>query len=165
MQDEVGTKSETVSSNDPKSLFCPEKVNKRLAEAISGFELPEWILYAVDGSKRTCHECGEPLDYVSIRTVSLCLNPQHLGDAQVEILCRQCSAAYYVNFRKACANTRDFIRLMDGERPSFDPVCVSDIKHDDNNLTAMMIEEDLNKKVADLAIEVAETMAGYGKKT
>ena len=164
MQDEGGSEIRTVSNTDPDSMFCPEKINKRLSEAIVSYSLPEWIMYSVDGSKRKCTECGEELEPISIRAVSLCLNPQHIGDIQVEILCRKCSVSYYVNFRKSCLTAKDFARFVDGDRPPFDPVRLDKISHDDNNLTSLMIEESLAKRAADLAVDVSEKMVGYGER-
>lgn len=163
MQDENTTECRTVSNTDPDSMFCPEKINKKLTEVITNFALPEWILYSVDGAQRKCAECGENLEPISIRTVSLCLNPQHVGDIQVEILCRKCSSAYYINFRKSCLTTNDFVRLLTADRPPFDPVRLTSIDHNDNNLTTLMIEEDIDKIAADIATDVAEKMVGYGK--
>jgi hypothetical protein len=140
-----------VSNNSEDSMFCPPAVNKKLEEMIQTFGLPIWILKDFKTEEtRKCRGCNEPLSWISIRGVSICLNAQHFGDVQVEILCRHCSLSYFLNFRKTCKNSLDFSDAIRGPDYSGgfthkywenDPVFLDEIKPSENNLVDVIIAE------------------------
>lgn len=134
-------------SDDPNSLFCPEKVSKAMSETLNGFCLPTWLVVRKDGQTRECPKCGKPLTLSSIRSINLCLNPQHLGDIQLEILCHSCHMCYYWHFRKACQSTPDFVDSISAVKiPENDPVLMEDITPDKNNIADIIIENDRKEK-------------------
>lgn len=136
MRSEVNT-----TGNGHRSIFDPLTINPKIEELIRGFNLPRWVLSNRDGSSRKCEVCGDKLSNISLRTITLCLNPQHMGDIQIEVLCRGCSSNYFIHFRKECVSKDDFIAVISGTRPKNDPVLLSSIKPSENNLSDIIVEE------------------------
>jgi hypothetical protein len=131
-----------VSNQDENSIFCSSAVHNKMKEILNDFQIPDWILNSsLDTKPRICSYCDKNLSLESIRGINICLNAQHLGDIQVEILCLHCNSSYYLQYRKACSSMNDFINALTGEQPLHKPVLLSDIKPSENNLGEIIIEE------------------------
>jgi len=70
---------------------------------ISSFNLPKWIL------KQNCSKCEKPLGYLSLRSVGLKLNAQHIG--------------YDLHIINGCKNIKGLIDLLtnDNLNPKMEP--------------------------------------------
>jgi len=148
MQEQAETVSVDVASNqDEDSIFRPSETRRKLEEMVSGAGLPAWLVECRDGSRRACIACGEPLTMVAVRSVSLCLNAQHIGDVQVEVLCQACHVSYLLHYRKACLAAPDkpitmrFCGAMLGSRPEAEPVPMSLIGSSENNLADAIVAD------------------------
>ena len=129
------------------SMFAPKVVNEKLAQMITAFKLPQWIL---NDGKRMCPECGKPLTETSVREVGLCLNAQNIGDIQIEILCKECYSGYYLLFRKACNDFDRFSFLLSPSTigPIYldEPIHGNKLRSYDNNLTDAIVREKIEKE-------------------
>lgn len=164
-----GTAASDVTTPE-ESIFRPEVAYSKLESMIAEFSLPEWILKKNGGEPRICIGCGGKLSWASIRSVTLCLNAQHIGDIQTEVLCRECSSSYFLHYRKACKDVQNFTASLWGMNgdgwnvvpPTMDPVNMMDIKPEENNLAEAIVRDEIDKKIDTLTKEVKESMAGYG---
>jgi len=149
MQNETELEKKDLIS-DPDSIFNPEALELKLNKMLEKFHIPEWVL---DNGRRICLNCGVVLSKTSVREVGLCLNPQNIGDIQVEIMCNECHASYYLVFRKVCGDFEDFSRAMDYQRDV--PVAIAtsvpiqghSLEVKENNLTDAIID-DIRRDVA-----------------
>ena len=131
-----------------KSIFRPEVVNKKMAELIAGFRLPSWILFDLKHNERQCPSCSSKLSDISVRGLSLCLNAQHIGDIQVEFLCRECYANFFLHFRRVCGNINDFLNAIEGVvliSPE-EPVLRDQIPPSENNVGDILIADDIQER-------------------
>lgn len=131
--------------SDKRSIFSPDAVNIKLAKIIESFQVPKWVL---NNNTRKCPECGALLLSTSVREVGLCLNAQNIGDIQVEILCKECFSGFYLFFRNACKDFKDFSQfLCQSEIPSSigEPIQGNKLTARDNNLTDAIVK-DINKQ-------------------
>jgi len=131
-----------------ESIFCPEAVNSKMQELISEFYLPNWVLFDLHGKERKCHSCSSELSEVCVRGVSLCLNPQHIGDIQVEFLCKKCYSNFFLHFRKVCTNIYDFLNVLDNTAliSTEEPILRDKILPSDNNVADIIMADDRTKK-------------------
>ncbi len=141
MSDEIATDQNVSSNHDADSIFNPVATNKKLGEMITSFHLPSWITTGTDGTQRQCLLCEADLTPSAVRTVSLCLNAQHIGDIQVEILCPACYASYFLHFRKVCTKTSEFCFALLGSVPKADPVPLTKIGPSENNLADAIVAD------------------------
>jgi RNase P subunit RPR2 len=153
------TNGAVTSNTDESSIFRPEVTRRKLEELVSSAGLPEWLIVGRDGKARACAQCNSPLSWSSIRSVTMCLNAQHFGDVQVEVLCQSCYSAYLLHFRKACHDARGvrvaarFCSLILGDDPGVDPVRMSEIPPSSNNLADAIIDEASGAAGADTTTE------------
>jgi hypothetical protein len=138
-----------ISNQDSKSIFCSESTHKKMKELLSAFDMPKWIVSDSHGTMRKCKYCGSSLDNESVRGIGVCLNAQHFGDIQVEILCNHCLTSYFYNFKKMCANTSAFCEALNKDEVNTEPVLLSDIKPSENNLADLLIEDEQKRVKAD----------------
>lgn len=139
MQEKQGSTGLKVSNQSEESMFCSQAANKKMADMLSYFCVPFWAYMEDSLNERKCCECSNPLGVHSIRGIGICLNAQHFGDIQVEVLCKSCSASYFMHFRKACATATEFGYSIFGMRPKTKPVLRHNIKPTENNLTDAII--------------------------
>jgi hypothetical protein len=136
----------TVNLIEDNTLFSPGVVDAKHEEMLSSFKVPTWVL---DDGKRCCAECGEVLSPSSVREVGFCLNPQNIGDIQVEIMCKSCYSGYYILFRKACKDFHGFSAAVNPALPKPDsigePVRSSQLSAKDNNLTDAIVADERGK--------------------
>ncbi len=122
-------------------LFSPELCNKKLTQMIANFNMPKWIL---DNNTRKCCECNKLLQEISVREVGLCLNAQNIGDIQVEILCQDCHAGYYLYFRKASKSFVEFSKILISKNiENNTPVQHTKLTTLDNNLTEAICNDQI----------------------
>lgn len=135
-----------MNNHSEQSIFCPTSVNKKLDEVVSEFGLPEWIFKDKNGQERKCSICQGNICPTSVRGINLCLNAQHIGDIQIEILCRVCSSSYFLHFRKECKNVLEFSSHILGKTPNSDPVMMTEIDPSENNIAEAIVEDVKNKQ-------------------
>ena len=84
---------------------------------ISSFNLPKWIL------KQNCSKCEKPLGYLSLRSVGLKLNAQHIGNVVIEVCCQHCNYSYDLHIINGCKNIKGLIDLLtnDNLNPKMEP--------------------------------------------
>lgn len=135
----------TVTNQSESSIFSPDKTRGKLEQLIGQSGLPKWILQDQDGKTRTCIECEKPLSWLAVRSVNLCMNAQHIGDIQVEILCQNCCASYFLHYRKECLDgekvsmVKMFVENLLGKNPQTEPVTMASITPAENNLADEII--------------------------
>lgn len=133
-------------NQDKNSIFCSDSTHKKMNEILDNFGIPDWILHDSNNSQRKCNYCSEDFTLESIRGINICLNAQHIGDIQVEILCQSCSGSYFLHFKKECGNILDFSKsLLKSKLSNNNPVLLSDIKPSENNLSDLLILDDQNR--------------------
>ena len=130
-----------VTNQDEDSMFNAQATQKKLSEMADAFMLPQWMLRNPDGSKRQCLTCKGDLNPSCVRAVTLCLNAQHIGDIQLEILCQSCYNCYFLHIRKACSKITDFCASLLGDTPKTDLVPMQSIGTDDNNLADAIVTD------------------------
>lgn len=140
-------KPKVICNQDKNSIFCSESTHRKMREILNRFGIPEWILEDGNRKPRKCAYCSKDLDIESIRSVGVCLNAQHFGDIQIEILCQECSSSYHLQFRKMCNTMSEFCMFLDGTIFDINPeaVILTDIKTSDNNLSEMLILDEQNR--------------------
>jgi len=131
-----------------KSIFRPEVVNKKMAELISDFNLPSWVLFDLKHNERVCPSCSLKLSAISVRGISLCLNAQHIGDIQVEFLCKKCYANFFLHFRKVCTCINDFLNIVEDVVliSAEEPVLRDQIPPSENNVGDILIADDIQER-------------------
>jgi hypothetical protein len=134
-------------NQDKNSIFCSESTHKKMHEILGKFNIPDWILLEKNQKPRKCSYCEADLDIESVRGIGVCLNAQHFGDIQVEILCQACSSSYHLQFRKMCVDIVDFCMWLDGKLFDLNlkPVLLTSIKPSENNLSDLLILDDQNR--------------------
>jgi len=149
MNEQCEKKPQTAWNQDSNSIFCAESTHKKMSEILGKFGLPSWILTDSYDKKRKCPYCGTDFVMESVRGVGVCLNAQHFGDIQIEILCQNCYSSYFLQFRKECRTILDFSKSLLEERSmSNHPVLLSDIKPSENNLSDLLILDEQNKHLS-----------------
>lgn len=154
MPDEVKTDKVTASNHDEKSIFNPDATHRKLEEMITHFHLPAWVTTKLDGTKRKCLVCDAELQPVTVRGISMCLNAQHIGDTQVEIMCSLCYASYFLHFRKACSNTSEFCNMLLVGAPKTEPVLMTKIGPTENNLADAIITDERKATTGELQCQL-----------
>jgi hypothetical protein len=131
-----------------KSIFCPEVVNARMSKMIEQFQLPNWTTVDSHGLARKCPSCSQDLTQDCVRSLTLCLNAQHIGDIQVEFMCRKCYANFFLHFRKACINVVDFAEYLNSSfaPQNGEPVLQDKIPLSENNIAEVLVKEDITKR-------------------
>jgi len=131
-----------------KSIFHPEVVNKKMAELIANFRLPSWILFDLKHNERQCPSCSSKLSESCVRGLSLCLNAQHIGDIQVEFLCKECYANFFLHFRKVCTCISDYLNAIESTTmiSTEEPILRDKIPPSENNVGDILIADDIQER-------------------
>jgi len=116
--------------------FPPDKVSERLHKAIDEWGLPQWIKKQLGN----CPECKKPLSVYSIRGIGVKLNPQHIGNFCMDIMCEECHAGFELHGLEGARDFDGFLAtLQEGLFSEFVPH--HHIPANVNNLSQMMIED------------------------
>jgi hypothetical protein len=84
---------------------------------IKTFNLPKWIL------KQNCSKCNKPLGCLSLRSIGLKLNAQHIGNFFIEVCCQHCNYGYELHIKNTIKNVKSFIYLLENDdlNPKMEP--------------------------------------------
>jgi len=82
-------------------------VSKQHEDLIKTFNIPEWIV------KQKCSKCDKEIGYLSLRSIGLKLNAQHIGNFFVEVCCQHCNFGYELYLKDACKNIKDLVALLE----------------------------------------------------
>lgn len=81
-------------------------VSKQHENLIKRFQLPRWII------EQNCTKCNKTLGYLSIRSIGVKINAQHIGNFFIEVCCIHCKYGYELHIKRICSNIGDFINLL-----------------------------------------------------
>lgn len=132
---------ETESKNNKigGDVFTPETIENVHKEIIESMGIPSWL------KDVSCLRCGEKLKLVSFRGIGLKLNASRIGDIVVEIACEKCSSMYDIYYRKVCNTLNDFITILQSSTPPAEPIHLSQLRNDENNLLEKLVESLVQK--------------------
>ena len=113
-------------------------VDKPHEKLMKSFELPEWIV------GQNCTKCNEILGHLSIRSIGLKTNAQHIGNFFIEVCCQHCKYGYDLHMKKACTNVKDLINLLQSKAidKNFEPDYL--MSNSENNLVQNIVKEKQN---------------------
>ena len=105
---------------------------------IKSYNIPKWVV------KQKCSKCDKELGYLSLRSIGLKLNAQHIGNFFVEVCCQHCNFGYEFHIEKACKNMKEFIDLLSNK--DLDVKMKPDylISNSENNLVKDIIKGEQN---------------------
>ena len=86
-----------------------DHIAQKHREETTKFDLPTWT------KTIHCPYCNKTLMSSELRVIGMRLNARNIGDISVEFCCLGCSVMDTLYYRNACANTSEFIKIMNNE--------------------------------------------------
>jgi len=117
-----------------------KNVSKQHEDLIKTFNIPEWII------KQKCYKCDKELGYLSLRSIGLKLNAQHIGNFFAEVCCQHCNYGYDLYLKDVCKNIKDFVALLENNIWNLGAKMEPDylIPNSENNLVKEIIKGEQN---------------------
>jgi hypothetical protein len=118
---------------DDKNISFKD-VSKQHEKLIKSFNLPKWVL------KQNCSKCNKPLSCLSLRSIGLKLNAQHIGNFFIEVCCQHCNYGYELHMKNTIKDIKSFIYFLKND--DLDPKMEPDylISNSENNLVKDIIK-------------------------
>ena len=102
---------------------------------IKKYCFPDWLI------QYQCDQCKEKIGEISIRSVGIKINAQHIGNFFAEICCQHCKCGYEIHIRNVCKNIEDFTNLLKNNTVSHKIETDYSMSYSDSNITKNVLEE------------------------